>query len=521
MRKFQKYIPVGAKIELAANIVSFEVEIFNIERVVAELYNVHKLPLKLITATEESENHNNFRVWYVFGAPDCKMFIVPYIKLHNTLKFPSVTAIIHKALNFERKIKTFFGLLPIGHPDPRPLILHDNWPVEIFPLRKNVDWRIKPAVGKGVYKFSKLEGESIYEIPVGPIHAGIIEPGYFRFSVLGEEIMMLEPQLGFTHKGSEKLFEVLKPGDCVKLSEKISGDSSFSHSQCFCQALETLSGIVPTDRAQFIRVVFAELERLANHFADIGAIMLDTGFNFGGANGARLREIVMRLNEQIGGNRFLRGINAVGGVVKDISGAERTILQNEMVAVAADFAEVIKIIESSATLLNRLKSTGTLTLEVARDHGILGVAARATGLPIDARIDFPYAAYASLMPSKIEVLGDGDVLARFLIRVKEVFASIQIIQVALDQLPEGASAVEPAAVILKKNALAISIVEGWRGEILYFVTTDGAGNINRVFPLDPSFVNWSALPYAAVGNIVPDFPLINKSFNLSYSGNDL
>ena len=521
MRKFQKYIPVGAKIELAANTVSFEVEIFNIERVVADLSNVHKLPLKLITATVEQESQNYFRVWYVFGAPDCQMFIVPYVKLQNTLKFPSVTAIIHKALNFERKIKTFFGLLPIGLPDSRPVVLHDNWPVEIYPLRKNVDWRTKPGCGKGVYKFSKLEGESIYEIPVGPIHAGIIEPGYFRFSVLGEEIMSLEPLLGFTHKGSEKLFEVLKLDDCVKMSEKISGDSSFSHSQCFCQALETLGGIVPPERARFLRVIYAELERLANHFGDIGAIMLDAGFNFGGANGARLREIVMRLNEKVGGNRFLRGLNAIGGVNRDIGSDEQLFLQSELAKVAEDFAEIIKIIESSATLLNRLKSTGTLALEVARDHGVLGVAARAAGINIDGRIDFPYAAYAGLMPDKTELLSDGDVLARFMIRIKEAFSSFRLIQTALDRLPAGGITINPAKVVLKKNSLAISIVEGWRGEIVYFVTTDSEGNINRVFPLDPSFVNWSVLPYAAVGNIVPDFPLINKSFNLSYSGNDL
>jgi len=521
MRKFQKYIPEGAKIELSANAVSFEVEIFNIERVVAELHNVAKLSLKLITATVEEERRNNFRIWYVFGAPDCKMFIVPYIKLENTLKYPSVTAIIHKALSFERKIKTFFGLTAIGHPDLRPIILHDNWPAEVYPLRKNVDWRVKVASGKGIYKFNKLEGESVYEIPVGPIHAGIIEPGYFRFSVLGEEIMMLEPRLGFTHKGSEKLFEVLSFDDCVKLSEKISGDSSFSHSQCFCQALETLSGIVPSERMLFLRVIYAELERLANHFGDIGAIMMDTGFNFGGANGARLRETVMRLNERFGGNRFLRGINAIGGVCKDIDDAERLILQSELAKIAVDFAEVIRIIESSATLLNRLKSTGTLTAAIANDHGILGVAARATGIAIDARIDFPYAAYAGLMPEKIEVLGDGDVLARFQMRIKEAFAAVQIIQTALGQLPAGNCAVRPTEVVLKKNSLAISIVEGWRGEIVYFVTTDNDGNINRVFPLDPSFVNWSVLPYAAIGNIVPDFPLINKSFNMSYSGNDL
>lgn len=521
MRKFQKYIPHGAKVELTDTTAAFEVNVFDLEQVVSDLHNVSALSLKLITATVEDEQQQSFRIWYVFGAPDCRMFIVPYIKLVNTVKFPSVTAIVHKALNYERKIKTFFGLTPVGHPDLRPLILHDNWPVDVYPLRKNVDWRTKPVHGGGHYKFHKIGGESVYEIPVGPIHAGIIEPGYFRFSVLGEEILQLEPRLGFTHKGSEKLFEKLALEDCVKLSEKISGDSSFSHSMCFCQALEALGEIVVPRRAQFLRVIYAELERLANHFGDIGAIMLDTGFNFGGANGARLREIVMRLNEVVGGNRFLRRINHVGGVNVDISDSGKKTLEDSLTDIVKDFAEVINIIETSATLLNRLKGTGILEQEVAKDYGALGVAARAAGISIDARLDYPYAAYDVLWREPVEVLQEGDVLARFQIRVKEAFASVALIRAALTQMPSGDISAQPARVELKRNALALGCVEGWRGEITYFVTTDAAGALNRVYPHDPSFVNWSLLSYAAVGNIVPDFPLINKSFNLSYSGNDL
>lgn len=360
----------------------------------------------------------------------------------------------------------------------------------------------------------------MYEIPVGPIHAGIIEPGHFRFSVAGEEIILLEPRLGFTHKGSEKLFETLPPNDMARLSEKISGDSSFSHSLAFCQALEQLSDVIAPKRARYLRVIYAELERLANHCGDIGAIMIDTGFNFGGANGARLREMVMRLNERLTGSRFLRGVNVRGGVTKDIGIEEKQMLSSDLAHLLKDFSEVMKIAENSASLLNRLKGTGVLSYKIAVDHGATGIAAKAVGLKNDARIDFPYAAYDEIHLNTVETEESGDVYARFQVRIKEVRASIKLIEQALKTLPDGPIETKTTG-IFKKNAVDISVVEGWRGEILYFLKTDSLGNIERVAPRDPSFVNWSLLGYAGAHNVVPDFPLINKSFNLSYTGNDL
>lgn len=503
------------------NVNTFEVQIAELQKTIFDLHKNKHLSLKLITATDERSENGCFKIWYIFTSLGEKIFIVPFIQLKNIDEFPSVTPIIHAASNHERKVRTFFGLTPKGHPDQRAIILHENWPSNIFPLRKDFDWDTRPNPSQGSFEFLKVDGEGIYEIPVGPIHAGIIEPGHFRFSVAGEEIIALEPRLGYTHKGSEKLFEKLPLNEKIKLSEKISGDSSFSHSLAFCIALEKLANITTSKRANYFRVIFAELERLANHFGDIGAIMLDTGFNFGGSHGARLREMIMQINEHLTGNRFLRGINVIGGVTKELNEDERRFLSQELPNIAKDFSQVTEIAENSTSLINRLKGTGVISNEIAKDHGAVGVTGRAAGIKSDVRADFPYAAYGELPLDCVEIEFDGDVYARFRVRVKEVFASIKLIQKALKTIPNEDKHHDYSNISFKKNALSISIVEGWRGEILYFVATDSSGNINRVSLLDPSFMNWSALEDAGPGNIVPDFPLINKSFNLSYSGNDL
>jgi len=225
IKKIQQFIPKDARVEFHDNSATFEVSTLEIKKVVSDLYANKNLSLKLITATDERTKKGYFKIWYIFGMPKENLFIIPFILLKNKTEFPSISLVIYEALNYERKIKTFFGLTSIGCHDKRPIILHENWPIGIFPLRKDYDWQNRPRIASGTYSFQKVKGEGIYEIPVGPIHAGIIEPGHFRFSVAGERIMLLEPRLGYTHKGSEKLFEVLTLNDKVKLSEKISGDS--------------------------------------------------------------------------------------------------------------------------------------------------------------------------------------------------------------------------------------------------------------------------------------------------------
>jgi len=516
----EKYIPRNYAPEIEGNVVSFAVPIDGISAVCRKLFAEDGLQFKTMTATDDRREKGCFRNLYVFGVPEENIFLVPYISLKDTQEFPSVTDIIHSASGYERRIKTFFGLEPVGHPAPQLILLHENWPAGIFPLRKDFAWNVRPSGCSEPYKFQQVEGEGIYEIPVGPVHAGIIEPGHFRFSMAGEEIILLEPKLGYKHKGSEKLFETLPLNEKLRLSERISGDTSFTHSLAFCQAVEKLADIKVPERAEYLRVIFSELERLANHFNDIGFIMLDTGYSFGGSNGARLRERIMQWHEQLTGSRYLRGVNVVGGVTKDIYPDMSEKLLSDLKKIQKDFSEVIEIAEDSSSVFNRLQSTGKLDVQVALDHGVMGVAGRAVGLAHDARIEFPYAAYGKI-PFEIPLEAEGDVRARFYVRVKEVYASIGIIEKALAGLPAENKLQADGEIKLKKNSIAISAAEGWRGEIIYLIMTDAEGNISRVDVRDPSFVNWTVVGHAGKGNIVPDFPLINKSFNLSYSGNDL
>ncbi|MCX6799767.1 MAG: NADH-quinone oxidoreductase subunit C, partial [Candidatus Falkowbacteria bacterium] len=276
----RKYIPSNLLTKEYGNLIEFKIPEESLIDVCKNLYFNHQLPLKIITAFDQRKESDCFKIMYVFAVPLENIFIVPYVLVKNS--FPSITRAIHEASTYERKIMTFFGLNPQGHPNLRTLILHENWPDNVFPLRKDFPWNERPEKASGKFEFRKITGEGIYEIPVGPVHAGIIEPGHFRFSVLGEEILWLEPRLGYSHKGSEKLFETLSLEKSLEMSERISGDSSFNHSLAFCQAIENSSDMKVLEKSKYLRVVFAELERLANHFGDIGAIMLDTGFNFGG-----------------------------------------------------------------------------------------------------------------------------------------------------------------------------------------------------------------------------------------------
>jgi Ni,Fe-hydrogenase III large subunit/Ni,Fe-hydrogenase III component G len=518
----KKYILSGFNIEEYENVFSFAVSGEEIIAVCQKLYFDDGLQLKTITAVDEKKSFGRYRIFYVFGVPGENIFLVPYVTLKNTEEFFSITKIIHEASSYERKIWSFFGLKPIGHPNLRGALLHENWPNNIFPLRKDFDWRERPREAIGKYEFSKVEGEGIYEVPVGPVHAGIIEPGHFRFSVAGEEVLNLEAKLGYKHKGIEKLFEVFSMEERLHLAERVSGDTSFTHSMAFCQAIESLGNVRIPKRAEYLRMFFSEIERLANHFNDIGFIMLDAGYSFGGSNCARIREKIMQWNEELTGSRFLRGVNTFGGVTKNILAETSHKLKKDLEKIQKDFSQVISIAGESSSLLNRLQSTGKLDRQIAIDHGVLGVAGRGVGLEHDARIEYPYADYASVR-FEMALEKSGDVYARWHVRIKEVHSSMKILKQILDKLleKEDAEIFAKKEIALAKNSLSVGITEGWRGEIVYFVVTDEKGHISRVDVRDPSFVNWTVLGYAGRDNIIPDFPLINKSFNLSYSGNDL
>lgn len=513
------YVP-----EQEGNLFLFHVTEKDLELVIKTLKHDHALPLKTVAATDERKERGTFRIHYIFGVPKENIFIVPYISVDkNAETFPSLTPIDQEFSLYEQEIKTFFGLSPEGHPRATRIILHEeNFPKDVYPLRKDFAWdtKVTPPVEKFVPTFQKYEGEGVYEIPVGPVHAGIIEPGHFRFSVLGEEILRLEARLGYVHKGTEKLFEQLPLEKKLTLSERISGDSSYHHALALAQAVERLASIEVPARGRLLRVVYAELERLANHFNDLAFIMLDTGFSFGGSHGSRLRERVMQWNERLTGSRFLRGVVAYGGVTRDISGETLQALHNDLELLEKDFMEVIAVTKESDSVQNRLKGTGRLDAIVAKDLGAVGIAARACGQEIDARADYPYAAY-DVVQFGIMTEKSGDVYARFRVRAREVTQSFRLLNQVLALLVHESGAIASPVHSLPANRHAVSLVEGWRGDIVYFIATDGDGVISRVKVRDPSFLNWTLFPYVIGQDMVPDFPLINKSFNLSYTGNDL
>lgn len=474
---------------------------------------------ELILAEDTRAGRSGFTLRYVFELECADVFVVASAFVpQGDRAFPSLATRSYLASRFEREILDLFGLVPVDHPDLRRLPLHQFWPPEYHPLLKDASPPDKFLDDGTPYPFRHVEGEGIHEITVGPVHAGIIEPGHFRFSVEGETIINLESRLYFVHKGIEKLFENMTPDSGVELAERISGDSSVAHSMAFCQGVESMAGVTIPPRAAYLRVVLLELERIYNHIADVGAICGDTGFAFANAHAMRLREDLLRLNERLVRHRLLRGALSPGGMRWDLSAFQVRDVRVTLAGVIADFDEVVEIAINNSSVLDRLHGTGQLTEQTARDMQVAGLAARASGIDADARRDHPFAAYGQLQ-IRVPVFNSGDVWARLMLRVEETHEAFNLITRALDALPEG-DILEPIA-ILPAGACAFGLVEGWRGPIWHWVVAGESGLMSRVKIKDPSFANWPALNYAILKNIVPDFPLVNKSFNLSYAGNDL
>jgi Ni,Fe-hydrogenase III large subunit len=372
-------------------------------------------------------------------------------------------------------------------------------------------------VAGNAHPFRPVTGEGVLHIPVGPVHAGIIEPGHFRFGVAGEPVLYLQLRLFYVHKGIEKRFERLPWRHGLQLAQSISGDTAVGHGLAFTHALERLAGCEPPPRARYLRVVLLELERVYNHIADVGAIATDVAFSVPAAHAQLLRERLVALHERLFGSRLLRHTLVPGGVRVDLGDAGRQELQAHLRRLDGDFASLVRQMIDSGSFTDRVDGTGVLPLETARDIGVVGLAARASGIEEDLRRDLPHDAYDCLR-FEVPVEGGGDVRARLMVRAREVRQSLGILQQALSALP-GSPLASPLPA-LPPRASALGWAEGWRGPCLHWVRTDASGGLDRVRIVDPSFHNWPALALAVPGNIVPDFPVINKSFNLSYSGND-
>jgi len=434
--------------------------------------------------------------------------------------FPSLTVKYIPAFRFERQIESLMGLVPTGHvhSDHRPWIKFEDWPPDAWPLRKGFDGGQRLARVPGEYSWARATGEGVYEIPVGPVHAGIIEPGHFRFQAMGEDIINLEERLGYVHKGIEKRFEQISWEEGARLAGRVSGDSTVAHALTYCRALEALAGCEPPPRAHYLRALFLERERIANHLGDIAAIANDAAFAFLFFQFTRLKETLLRTNKRLFGHRYLMDRIVPGGVSVDLPGKGAEEIRTELERVLEEFERLLTIYDLSPSLEDRLRTTGILTAELAQELGTVGFVARASAQRLDCRIQAPFPPY-DRFPPRMVVLNSCDVHARAWVRVEEIRDSCRLVREFLAELPGGE--IRAALTPPRPDRSGFSVVEGWRGEIVYWLHSGMNGEINRCMVRDPSSVNWLGLEQAVLGNIVPDFPLCNKSFNQSYSGHDL
>jgi Ni,Fe-hydrogenase III large subunit/Ni,Fe-hydrogenase III component G len=481
-------------------------------------YRKYQGRLAGVFAEDARAEHDVFFVYYLYALDSAHGFVLVRVPIpQDKPEMISLTNAIHAANWQEREIQDLFGIRLIGHPNPRRCVLHDDWP-EIHPLRKDFDLRTQLAPFTGVrHKFREVEGEGVFQVPVGPVHAGIIEPGHFLFSVAGEPVLYLQLRLFYTHKATEKLFESLPIPHCVPLAESISGDSSFAHATAFCHAVERAAGVEAPPRARALRTLCLELERLYNHVADIGAICNDVAFVTANMHAMRLKERVLRVNEQLTGNRLLRGMACPGGVRFDFDDDQLRALAGLVDWFEKQFNELVELIRGNSGTRARLETAGVLTPKVARDLGIVGIAGRASGFDHDLRRDFPGDFYDQVQFT-VPVFTVGDVQHRMVVRREEIFQSLAIIRQVLGKLPVSPICAEVGEV--PPNRVALGYVEGWRGEIFHWIHTAPGNRLTRCKIKDPSLQNWPALSEAIQGNIIPDFPVVNKSFNFSYSGTD-
>ena len=451
------------------------------------------------------------RAVYLFtaGAPDRRVELVVRL-MGEKPQVPSLAALSFPASRFEREMKDLFGIEPLGHPLPRRLVLHQHWPEGWHPMRHDAGPTPEMVDEAAPYPFVQVQGPGVYEIPVGPVHAGLIEPGHFRFSVVGETILKMKARLWFLHKGVERLFEGSDVRSALELAERISGDTAVGHGLAYCLAVEEATGTQVPARASELRMILLELERIYNHVADVGAMCNDVGFGIVHAKALTLRERLLRLNASVTGHRLLRGgVRLAGAQVAKLPAPR------EFESIGDQFHDLVDLALGQGIVTDRFTGTGALSAADAEAIGVLGVVARASGSSFDVRAAHPLAAVAPEFTTS--GAATGDVLGRFRTRVGEVDQSLGI----LADLCDRPGALQVEGVLRQANGSGSGLTEGWRGAIAHRAEVDAQGRLTRMKVVDPSFFNWPALAIALKDTIVPDFPLVNKSFNLSYAGNDL
>ncbi len=470
-----------------------------------------KAVLLTLVGNDERPIDGTYGLYTVFYLPSQDLVEVHLPLNQEDPSYPAATTIISSAHWLEREIKDLLGLVPMGHPDLRRLAVHPDWPREVYPLRKDFGPKTNVTRDKGQFDFCKVEGEGINQIPVGPIHAGIIEPGHFRFYTFGEDIINLQAQLFYTHRGVEKNAEGRHYMDVMLLAERICGVCSVSHSVSYAQAVEALVSLKIPQRARYLRTILLEMERIYNHIGDIGNMCAGIGFALGISRGAILKEKVMRKNLELAGHRYLRGVIIPGGVKKDIP---QEGFSSWLGDVETELKALVSVILDSNGLLDRMQTTGILHYEDAMTLGAVGPAARASGVDRDLRRDLPYAAYDKLS-FEVPLQQDGDVFSRLGQRIAECFQSFKILQHSLTDLPPGELSVEVPK--LPSYQTSVGWSESARGGNVHWIMSGKDSSIYRYMIRSASHCNWPVLPLCVPGNIIPDFPLINKSFELCYA----
>ncbi len=507
----------------------------------AELVKLGFAPAMLVATDELAGEDNDLKLRWLFepvtprhagkhgktAAPEPPALKDRFVTLVASLdpanpEAPSLTPALPSANWHEREAQDLLGVRFTGHPDPRPLVLHDGWPEGLFPLRKAFDGRQRPPVLPAEeFPHLVVEGEGVLEVPVGPIHAGIIEPGHFRFSTVGESVLNLEARLFYTHRGLEKRIEGLAVADALHVAERACGVCAVAHAVGFCEAAERIAGVEVPRRARILRTLALELERLYNHVGDLGNIAAGASYHYGTSAGLRMKEALQQVNERLAGHRFLRGLVVPGGVAADLGADRARELEAAMDSTAEALASLLARIENTPSVVDRLDTTGALAAQDAAALGVTGVAARASGIDRDARRDHPHAAYAAEPGLDVWVAtgADGDVHARLDVRAAEARESIRLVRAILAGVPSGPlRAAMPGA--LPPWGIGLSAVESPRGAAIQWLRADGAGRIDRWHLRSASYANWPAVPLAARNAIIPDFPLVNKSFELCYSCTD-
>ena len=436
------------------------------------------------------------------------------LPLGVSTSYPDLSGRFPYAERMQRATADLLGLRAEGAEDVRPWLDHGAWTLH-QPLKQEV---VKlPERDPRDYPFVRVDGDGVHEIPVGPVHAGIIEPGHFRFSVVGEKVLRLEERLGYTHKGIERRFTELAPLEAHRLAGRVCGDSTVAFAWAYCAALESACSIAIPERAAWLRALLLERERVANHLGDLGAIGNDAGLAVALAQFSRLREDWLRTSREIFGHRLTMDTVCPGGVALDVSPESLERLDEECQRIHAGVAALRTLYDEHAGLQDRFVTTGRATPVLAARLGLTGLAGRASGQAHDLRCDHPIPPYDALGVRKA-VHKNGDVAARVWMRFEETAESLRLIRELCRRLPSGP--VRGDIVLQKEEAHGAGWIEGWRGEVLVALELEG-GRIRRCHPHDPSWQNWPVIEHAVIGNIVPDFPLINKSFNLAYSGHDL